>query len=193
MYLINGNFLLQYTIYIIIYRFLFLYYILYWQSFKDQMLRFFRNRMQNYCFSATWPNFLEEILHFLRNSLIFSTHFFGQSAAVFQYLTEHTLPFFRKRVQNYFFFMTWTNFYAKFLYFLRNALIHKNMLYNIIFGNDIHAEAAIQNYPISQLRDFLKHQRLSEGRAKDERRMSERRAVVNTTKMCKRNNRIAKN
>ena len=39
-YLINGNFLLQYTIYII-YRFLFLYYILYWQSFKDQSLRFF--------------------------------------------------------------------------------------------------------------------------------------------------------
>ena len=67
------------------------------------------------------------------------------------------------------------------------------MLYNINFGNDIHVEPAIQNYPISQLRDFLKLQRLSEGRAKDERRMSEGRAVVNTTKMCIRNNYIAKN
>ena len=56
------------------------------------------------------------------------------------------------------------------------------MLYNINFGNDIHVEPAIQNYPISQLRDFLKLQRLSEGRA-----------VVNTTKMCIRNNYIAKN
>ena len=37
------------------------------------------------------------------------------------------------------------------------------MLYNINFGNDIHVEPAIQNYPISQLRDFLKLQRLSEG------------------------------
>ena len=43
------------------------------------------------------------------------------------------------------------------------------MLYNINFGNDIHVEPAIQNYPISQLRDFLKLQRLSEGRAKGER------------------------
>ena len=34
-YLINGNFLLQYTIYIIIYRFLFLYYTKLFQSFKD--------------------------------------------------------------------------------------------------------------------------------------------------------------
>ena len=50
------------------------------------------------------------------------------------------------------------------------------MLYNINFGNDIHVEPAIQNYPISQLRDFLKLQRLSEGRAKGERRMSEGRA-----------------
>ena len=33
-YLINGNFLLQYTIYII-YRFLFLYYTKLFQSFKD--------------------------------------------------------------------------------------------------------------------------------------------------------------
>ena len=74
-YLINGNFLLQYTIYII-YRFLFLYYILYWQSFKDQSLRFFRKRVQNYCFFATWPNFLEDFLNYLRNSLIFSTHYF---------------------------------------------------------------------------------------------------------------------
>ena len=67
------------------------------------------------------------------------------------------------------------------------------MLYNINFSNDIHVEPAIQNYPISQLRDFLKLQRLSEGRAKDERRASEGRAVVNTTKMCIRNNCIAKN
>ena len=67
------------------------------------------------------------------------------------------------------------------------------MLYNINFGNDIHVEPAIQNYPISQLRDFLKLQRLSEGRAKDERRTSEGRAVVNTTKMCIQNNYIAKN
>ena len=50
------------------------------------------------------------------------------------------------------------------------------MLYNINFGNDIHVEPAIQNYPISQLRDFLKLQRLSEGRAKGERRTSEGRA-----------------
>ena len=50
------------------------------------------------------------------------------------------------------------------------------MLYNINFGNDIHVEPAIQNYPISQLRDFLKLQRLSEGRAKGERRASEGRA-----------------
>ena len=124
-YLINGNFLLQYTIYIIIYRFLFLYYILYWQSFKDHMPRFSRKRVQNYCFSATWPNFLEKILHFLRNSLIFSNHFFEQSDALFQYLVEHTLPSFRKRVQNYCFFTTWPNFYAKYLYFLRNSLINK--------------------------------------------------------------------
>ena len=67
------------------------------------------------------------------------------------------------------------------------------MLYNINFGNDIHVEPAIQNYPISQLRDFLKLQRLSEGRAKGERRTSEGRAVVNTTKMCIQNNYIAKN
>ena len=57
------------------------------------------------------------------------------------------------------------------------------MLYNINFGNDIHVEPAIQNYPISQLRDFLKLQRLA----------SEGRAVVNTTKMCIQNNYIAKN
>ena len=50
------------------------------------------------------------------------------------------------------------------------------MLYNINFGNDIHVEPAIQNYPISQLRDFLKLQRLSEVRAKGERRTSEGRA-----------------
>ena len=56
------------------------------------------------------------------------------------------------------------------------------MLYNINFGNDIHGEPAIQNYPISQLRDFLKLQRLSEGRAKGERRASGGRAKVERIK-----------
>ena len=93
-YLINGNFLLQYTIYII-YRFLFLYYILYWQSFKDQLLRFSRKRVQNYCFFATWPNFLEDFLNYLHNSLILSTHFLSSHPHLFQHLTEHT-PVFRK-------------------------------------------------------------------------------------------------
>ena len=94
MYLINGNFLLQYTIYII-YRFLFLYYILYWQSFKDHLPRFLRKRVQNYCFSATWPNFLEDFLNYLRNSLILSTHLLSSQPHLFQHLTEHT-PVFRE-------------------------------------------------------------------------------------------------
>ena len=95
MYLINGNFLLQYTIYII-YRFLFLYYILYWQSFKDQSLRFFRKRVQNYCFFATWPNFLEDFLNYLRNSLILSTHFFGVAIRTSFSISQNTPSFFAK-------------------------------------------------------------------------------------------------
>ena len=93
-YLINGNFLLQYTIYII-YRFLFLYYILYWQSFKDQLLHFFRKRVQNYCFFATWPNFLEDFLNYLRNSLIFSTHFLSSQPQFFS-TSQNTPSFFAK-------------------------------------------------------------------------------------------------
>ena len=91
-YLINGNFLLQYTIYII-YRFLFLYYILYWQSFKDQSLRFSESGCKITAFSRhdqiSWKIFW----------IIFVTHWFSVPIFLsshphfFQYLTEHTLVF----------------------------------------------------------------------------------------------------
>ena len=197
MYLINGNFLLQYTIYIL--------YIVSCSCTtscidnlsKTNCFVFSRKRVQNYCFFATWPNFLEDFLNYLRNSLIFSTHFFEQSAAVFQYLTEHTLPSFRKRVQKYCFFMTWTNFYAKFLYFLRNALILKKYVVQHKFWQWYTrwtGDSKLSYFATSRLSETSKvKRRMSEGWAKGERRASEGRAVVNTTKMCIRNNCIAKN
>ena len=74
-YLINGNFCynIQYILYIVSCSCT--------TSCIDNLSKtnrfvFFRKRVQNYCFFATWPNFLEDFLHFLRNSLIISTHFF---------------------------------------------------------------------------------------------------------------------
>ena len=131
MYLINGNFLLQYTIYIIIYRFLFLYYILYWQSFKDHLPRFLRKRVQNYCFSATWPNFLEDFLNYLHNSLILSAHFLSSQPHLFQHLTEHTPVFRESGCKSTAFFSHDQIFMQKLFIFFVIHWLTKYMLYNI--------------------------------------------------------------
>ena len=192
MYLINGNFCynIQYILYIVSCSCT--------TSCIDNLSKtncfvFSRKRVQNYCFFAIWPNFLEDFLNYLRNSLIFSTHFLSSHPHLFQHLTEHTPVFRESGCTNTAFPRHNQLFMQTFYIFFITHWLSKFMLYNINFGNDIHVEPAIQNYPISQLRDFLKLQRLSEGWAKDERRASEGRAVVNTTKMCIRNNCIAKN
>ena len=92
MYLINGNFLLQYTIYII-YRFLFVYYILYWQSFKDQSLRFSESGCKITAFSRhdqiSWKIFcIFFVTRWFSVPIFLSSH-----PHFFQYLTEHTLVF----------------------------------------------------------------------------------------------------
>ena len=172
MYLINGNFLLQYTIYII-YRFLFLYYILYWQSFKDQSLRFSESGCKITAFSRhdqiSWKIFcIFFVTRWFSVSIILSSHpqFFSTSQ------NTHSRPS-ESGCKSTAFLWHEQIFMQNFYIFFVTHWFSKNMLYNINFGNDIHIEPAIQNYPISQLRDFLKLQRLSEGRAKDERRMSE--------------------
>ena len=131
--------------------------------------------------------------------IIFVTHWFSVPIFLsshphfFQHFIERTLVISESGCKGTAFLWHEQIFMQNFYIFFVTHWFSKNMLYNINFGNDIHVEPAIQNYPISQLRDFLKLQRLSEGRAKDERRTSEGRAVVNTTKMCIRNNCIAKN
>ena len=77
-YLINGNFLLQYILYIVSCSCTTLIASIFQRpqgSFACWFCRLIkcwaRNRVQNYCFYLTWPNFWATFLHFLRNLLIF--------------------------------------------------------------------------------------------------------------------------
>ena len=115
-YLINGNFLLQYTIYII-YRFLFLYYILYWQSFKDQLLRFFSKAGAKLLLFRDMTKFLGRFFELSSQLTDFQYPLFWAVSRTSFSISQNTPSFFAKADAKLLLFYDMNKFLCKFFIF----------------------------------------------------------------------------